>query len=139
MDDDLKTIELARDDGDDSSVLWLRLHQDGAISIDGQDTGPLVERFWGHDDYEYIVTVPAAAVPALAFELLRERFTGNFSAVSELRDFCRQHSITSKFGAGFKGKAQLSDLPRLQRSAQPRLSKSSNGAVADKKIFSIYC
>ncbi len=32
MEDDLKTIELARKDGEDSSVLWLRLRHDGAMS-----------------------------------------------------------------------------------------------------------
>jgi hypothetical protein len=97
MEDDLKTIELAREDGKDSRVLWLRLHHDGTISIDGQDMGPLVKRVWDHDDYEYSVTVPAAAVQALAFELLRERFTGKLSAVTELREFCQQHSIPSEF------------------------------------------
>lgn len=97
MDDDLKSIELARQVGEDSSVLRLRLRQDGGISIDGYDMGPLVERFWNHDDYEYTVSIPAEAVRSLAFELLRERFTGNLCAVTELREFCRKHSIPSEF------------------------------------------
>jgi hypothetical protein len=83
MDDILETVELARKDDENSVVIWLRLCQDGAIHIDGQDMGPLVERTWEHDDHDYSVIVPAAAVPKLAFELLRERFTGNLSAEVE--------------------------------------------------------
>jgi hypothetical protein len=97
MDDDLDTTELARREGEDSSVLWLRQRKDGAISIDGQDMGPLVERTWQHDDYEYSVFVPAAAVPKLAFELLKEKFTGNLSAEVDLLKFCREHSVPAEF------------------------------------------
>jgi hypothetical protein len=97
MDDNLETVELARKDGEDSVVILLRLCKDGAIRVDGQDMGPLVERTWAHDDYEYSVMVPAKAVPRLAFELLRDRLSGNLSAEIELRKFCRERSIVSEF------------------------------------------
>jgi hypothetical protein len=59
--------------------------------------GPLVKRTWDQNEHEDSLMVPAQAVPRLAFELLRDRFTGNPSAEVELRKLCRERSIDSEF------------------------------------------
>jgi hypothetical protein len=41
----------------------------GDLVLEGHDTGDFVEEVWGDDDYEYWLTVHAAAVPKLAEEL----------------------------------------------------------------------
>ena len=59
--------------------------------------GPTVERVWNHEDYEFFVEVPPSAVGGLAFELLRDKFLGNLSGVSEFQNFCEERGIVHKF------------------------------------------
>jgi hypothetical protein len=75
----------------------LSLDSAGAIKMDAHDMGPTVQQVWGRDDYEFSVTVPPAAVARLAFELLKEKFTGNIGAVDALRDFCQEHKVPCDF------------------------------------------
>ena len=56
-----------------------------------------VTRFWGDDDYEFWVQVPSASVPKLAFELLREKFSGQLDAVDAFRAWCRTHDVQHEF------------------------------------------
>jgi hypothetical protein len=63
----------------------LYLDNHGAIQMFGYDSGPGVQAFFCKDDYECWVTVPPTAVARLAFALLKEKFTGNLSAVHDLR------------------------------------------------------
>jgi hypothetical protein len=67
------------------------------FKIDAHDMGPTIKQVWDHDDYEFSVTVPAAAVARLAFELLKEKFAGNLKAVDALRSFCEERSIEHEF------------------------------------------
>ena len=111
--------EIARKDGVEFRSVRLRLEDDGGIKMDAQDIGPTVTRAWGHDDYEFWVRVPPAAVsklalellrekgqldavlPAsaskLALELLREKFSGQLGTVDAFRDWCKAHGIEHKF------------------------------------------
>jgi len=45
------------------------------------------------------VHIAPAALPKLAFELLREKFAGQLGAVDALRDWCKAHDIEHEFGS----------------------------------------
>jgi hypothetical protein len=89
--------EIARQEGTEFRSIYLRVEDDGGIKMDGQDIGPNVKRFWGDDDYEFWVRVPPAAVSKLAFELLREKFSGQMGAVDAFSDWCDAHGVEHKF------------------------------------------
>jgi hypothetical protein len=91
------TIEIARQEGTEFRSVRLTLEDDGAIKIDAQDIGPNVTRIWGDDDYEFCVRVAPAALPTLAFELLREKFAGQLGAVDAFRDWCKTHGVEYEF------------------------------------------
>jgi hypothetical protein len=90
--------ELARQD-DDGDYRAVRLHiaSSGEIIVEAHDIGPTVRQIWDHDDYEFSVTVPAASVARLAFELVKEKFAGNLCAVDAFMAFCKEHSIEHQF------------------------------------------
>jgi hypothetical protein len=69
-------VEIARQEGTEFRSVRLTLEDDGAIKMDAQDMGPIVEEIWGDSDYEFWVHIAPAALPKLAFELLREKFAG---------------------------------------------------------------
>jgi len=98
--------ELAVKQDQDYSSVQLYLDNDGAIQMFGYDSGPGVQAFFCKDDYECWVTVPPAAVGRLAFALLKEKFTGNLSAVHDLRDFCHDIEYLAKAGAGSEAVAR---------------------------------
>jgi hypothetical protein len=43
------------------------------------------------------VLVPPASLPKLAFELLREKFSGQLGAVDAFRNWCRTHDVEHEF------------------------------------------
>jgi hypothetical protein len=92
-----QVIEIARQEGTEFRSVRLSLEDDGAIKMDAQDIGPTVTRIWGDDDYEFWVQVPPASLPTLAFELLREKFSGQLGAVDAFRDWCRTHGVQYEF------------------------------------------
>ena len=67
-------IEIARQEGTGFRSVQLSLEDDGTIKMDAQDIGPTFSQIWGDDDYW--VRVPPSSLPKLAFELLREKFSG---------------------------------------------------------------
>jgi hypothetical protein len=90
-------IEIARQEGIEFRSVRLALEDDGAIKMDAQDMGPTVTQIWGDDDYEFWVRVPPNSLPKLAFELLRERFSGQLGAVDAFRVWCEAHGVEHKF------------------------------------------
>jgi hypothetical protein len=91
------TIQLAKQDDTEYRAVRLNIGSDGTIRMDTHDMGPIVERVWDHEDYEFSVEVPPSAVGRLAFELLRDKFAGNLKGVSEFRNFCEEHGIMHTF------------------------------------------
>jgi len=91
------TIEIARQEGAEFRSVRLALEDDGAIKMEAQDIGPSVTRIWGDDDYEFWVRVPPASVSKLAFELLREKFSGQLGAVDAFRGWCKAHGVQHEF------------------------------------------
>lgn len=93
----MKDVELARIEGAESRTVQLQLQADGAIRLHAYDRGATAKLTFDRDEYEFWVTVPAEAVARLAFELLRDRFTGRLQAVTKFRDFCKAREITNIF------------------------------------------
>jgi hypothetical protein len=89
--------ELYRQEGTNSRFVTLTVKPDGSVLMETQDMGENVERIWGDSDYEFWIDVPAAALPRLAFALLRDRYAGQPSAVDQFRDFCKQEAIDHKW------------------------------------------
>jgi hypothetical protein len=93
----MQKTELARQVGTEFRSVYLHLEDDGRIKMDAQDIGPASKRMWGSDDYEFWVHVPRAEVSKLAFELLREKFSGQLNAVHAFRDWCEAHEVKHQF------------------------------------------
>jgi hypothetical protein len=97
-----EVIELARREGPEFRSVRLTLDEGGAVTMDAQDMGPGVSSIWGddeNDEYEFWVRVAPAALPRLAFALLREKYAGRLDAVAALRDWCKAHDIEHEFGS----------------------------------------
>ena len=50
-------------DGPDHRGLWVRLHKDGKLTIEGQDLGPMTAPVSGDGEYEWVYTYEPAVVP----------------------------------------------------------------------------
>ena len=92
-----REVELARQEGAEFRAVQLQLQADGGLRLHAFNKGAKATLTLQHEDYEFWVTVPAHAVAELAFVLLRERFIGRLQAVTEFRDFCKQHEIVNEF------------------------------------------
>ncbi len=58
----------------DSVRLDVLLDETGDLVMEGEDTGPSVERFLGADEYEYFVRVPREHKDRLLLHLIKEAF-----------------------------------------------------------------
>jgi hypothetical protein len=94
---DSHVVEIARQEGAEFRSVRLALEDDGAIKMDAQDMGPTVTQIWGDEEYEFWVRVPPHSLPKLAFELLREKFSGQLGAVDAFRDWCKAHAVQHEF------------------------------------------
>jgi hypothetical protein len=94
---DAESIELARQEGREFRSIRLAAEPDGSLKMCAQDMGPVVEEWWGDEDYEFWVTIPAASTRLLAQALLREKYIGRFDAVDDLRRFCEANGIDHRF------------------------------------------
>ena len=75
----------------------LTLNEDGSIVMDTQDIGSTADEMFGEREYEFALTIPAQALPRLAFLLLAERFQGQPDAVDRLRGLCRGEGVPHSF------------------------------------------
>jgi hypothetical protein len=91
------SIEIFRQEGEESRVVDLSIQADGSLRFGAQDMGPTVEKIWNHDDYEFWVDVPPEALRKLLAALLREKYLGRSEAVDEFRTFCEKETIEHKW------------------------------------------
>ena len=104
-------LELYREkNGKDLRTLHAYL-SDNKLSIEGYDVGPSVEKYWGHDDYEYTTALDEDNTKKL-FDLLgcsgqsdeeklhiiKDKFGGG-GADSALRIYCEEHGIETSFSS----------------------------------------
>lgn len=99
------TFTTTRDD-DGVMARWVTRHEDGRLSIEGQDLGPGVERWFGpgNREYEFSRTLSADAVRELQRQLdmidgpdFLQQLRARFESTHELEKFVAEHGIESEF------------------------------------------
>lgn len=95
--------ELCDQDGQTKFASWVAINPNGALSMSSIDVGTSPNQFLEAEDHEQWVAVPASAKDALLFELLKEKYTGNPSALLDFKEFLKKHGIpqTSDFWISF--------------------------------------
>ena len=87
-------VELARlHDGHNLRDVQLVLRADGGIEVSTCDSGDAPWKIFGHEDYEFEVSISPENVPRLAWALLRERLTGDLDATDTVAKFCKDSGI----------------------------------------------
>lgn len=87
-----RSMELARSDGEERTVITVRIGHKGEIALAGHDLGPRVREVWG-DDYEYGLTIASEDVPSLALALIAEHYSGDLTAVTRLAELAARHDV----------------------------------------------
>lgn len=98
MSEEHKSVELFRQEGENFRSVRATL-EDGKLTIDTQDMGPLVEEFWGDSDYEFWTIVPKEAWGELLMALSIEFFANDPNATDRLRDICIAHGVPHERGS----------------------------------------
>jgi len=93
------TEEIFRQEGDNFRSICVTLEPDGALMLDAQDMGPLVQEVWGDSDYEFWCRIPPEAAAWLAFALLRKLYANRAQAVDELRALCASEGVPHENGS----------------------------------------
>jgi hypothetical protein len=96
------SAELYRHEGPEKQLVTVSVGPDG-VDLGALDSGPLVQRTWGRDYYEYWVDVSAGEIHNLLLALLRERYAGRNDAVAEFRAFCEKNESNTSGIAGHSG------------------------------------
>jgi len=90
-------IELVKQGGSTSIHINVRINENGDLLFSGQDIGDAPEEIFGDLDYEYWLTVPAAAKDKLLLALIEKHYAGDALVISTLRDFMESRQIPCQF------------------------------------------
>jgi hypothetical protein len=72
--------------------------KDGTLRVSGADFGPLVETWWGDDDYEYWMEIAPEDSKELLLLILREAFNAGLKLTfTSLKELCEANGINPKF------------------------------------------
>jgi hypothetical protein len=89
--------EIFREEVPNFRSINLDVSETGAVKIEAQDMGKVVEEMWGNSDYEFWVEIPESEVQGLLFALLKEKYAGLSGSVDEFREFCEQNNIKHRW------------------------------------------
>ena len=90
-------IRLCENRGETSNFVDAKLKENGDLELSAQDVGALPLEFWGDDDYEYWVTVPAEQKDRVLLALIEKLYTGNVRAVDDFRLLLQMKGIPHEF------------------------------------------
>ena len=90
-------VKLYEQDGATRVHLDASVSDDGDLQVAGHDIGEAPKKWWGHDDYEYIVTIRKKDKDRLLLALIEARFGDDTSAVSRFRDFAWEKDIPNEW------------------------------------------
>ena len=91
-------MEIFREDGIEFTSIRTNFGADGTLSINGQDMGPMVEQFWGDDDYEYWLFIPEKSINLFISHLMKLSFNnGNSIAFEDCKKILEDNSIEHTF------------------------------------------
>jgi len=87
-------MEIYRREGEAFSSIRAAFDATGNLKIDGQDMGPLVEQFFGDDDFEYYLTIPKKELENFTLEVLKKTFNQTKPlSFYDLKDMCKDAGI----------------------------------------------
>ena len=86
-------ITLYRQDGATRVHIDATMTDDGDLQVGGHDIGEAPKQWFGHDDYEYIVTVRRPHKERLFLALKATYFSDDATAEARLQDLARQQHI----------------------------------------------
>ena len=92
-----KTVQLYEERGETSRYIDATITEDGDLVITGQDVGKAPREFWGDEDYEFWVHVPAKYKDDVLLTLIKKLYAGRQSAVDEFRDLMRSRGVPVEF------------------------------------------
>lgn len=88
------SVEIFRKEGEDCVSVLAGVNA-GGFFINTEDSGPMVRKFWGMDEYEFWTEVPRDAWGALLIALAKE-FLADANGQSRFREICRKHGVAHK-------------------------------------------
>ena len=91
--------------------VWARI-EEGKLTVEGQDLGPVPEEWFGSDEYEYFCFFDEAGTEKLLralaedsgdpVEEMKSRFSGT-SGFQKLTDYCQENGIPYRRGSWHSG------------------------------------
>lgn len=69
------------------------------VLFSGQDVGEGPQKFWGDEDYEYWLEISAADKDRVLLALIEKLYSGNQSAISEIKEYLNSKGIPSEFSS----------------------------------------
>lgn len=90
-------IKLVSQGGSTSIHIDMRIQDNGDLLFSGQDTGDAPMEIFGDLDYEYWLTVPAAAKDCLLLAVLEKHYGGDPMLISTLRELMESGDIPCQF------------------------------------------
>ncbi len=96
MPDELK-VSLYEHRGETSIFLEATTSSGGDFAMAGQDIGRAPQEVWGHDDYEYTVTVSAAEKDRLLLALVKKIYGGDPMGTLHLMKLLEAEGIPYSF------------------------------------------
>lgn len=91
--DPKKTDRLYEDRKVTSRFNDAEIKNDGNLVISGYDVGEAPRRWFGHDDFEFWVTLEAGQKDCLLLALIEKCFGNKSSAVDDFREFVKEMEI----------------------------------------------
>ena len=91
-------MEIFREDGIEFTSIRTNFGADGTLSINGQDMGPMVEQFWGDDDYEYSLSIPKKSIEMFLLHLMKLAFNNEKKITfGDCKEILEVHKIEHAF------------------------------------------
>jgi hypothetical protein len=96
MPDELR-VNLYEQHGETSIFLAATTSSGGDFEMAGQDIGRAPQEVWGHEDYEYTVSVSAAEKDRLLLAFVKKIYGGDPMGTSHLMEFLEAEGIPFSF------------------------------------------
>ena len=90
-------IKLVSQSGATSIHIDVRIEENGDLRLSGHDIGDAPEEIFGDLDYEYWLTVPAAAKDQLLLALIKKHYAGDMSVISTMRELLESKQLPCEF------------------------------------------
>lgn len=98
-DNDSREVEIFRKQVNNTLlILNVKILSNGDLSMEGHDIGDAPRQAWGHDDYEYAVSVGAEHKDRVLLLLIKERFDTRTPS-SDFMEWLKANNIPNEFSS----------------------------------------